>query len=148
MNQDIDPVNSRASSYNIVTKCEEKNVHIVIGRIINILQNYVITDVDIRGAKINNAVIFENKKFYDIDTFNKDYKTYQLFNKPFMKNKDIYKFINNIRAQEIKDYYNIFRHHILSSCTLFYHSNKNLNDKIDDVLKSTLNKKNYKLLYI
>jgi predicted Zn-dependent peptidase len=148
MNQYIDPINSRASSYNIVTKCEEKNVHIVIGRIINILQNYVITDVDIRGAKINNTVIFENKKFYDIDSFNKDYKIYQLFNKPFMKNKDIYKFINNIRPQEIKDYYNILRHHILSSCTLFYYSNKNLNDKIDSVLKSTLNKKNYKLLYI
>jgi predicted Zn-dependent peptidase len=144
----IDLINSTASSYNIVTKCEEKNVHIVIGKIIGILQNYAITDKDIQGAKINNKVIFENKGFYDINSYNNDYKTYLLYNKPFMKNKDIYRLIDNIRPQEIRDFYDILRKHILSSCVLFYYSNRNLNNKIDVVLRNSLNANNYKLLYI
>jgi predicted Zn-dependent peptidase len=144
----IDIVNSRASSYNIVTKCHEKDVNIVIDKIIQILQTYFITDDDIQGAKIKSTVLFENKKFYDISSYNNDYKTHLIYNKPFMRNKDIYELINNITSQEIRDYYKVLRDHILSSCVLFYYSNKNLNKKISIVMKKHFIKNNYKLLYI
>lgn len=148
MYYNIDLINSRASSYSIVTTCEEKHVHTVIGKIISILRDYVITDKDIQGAKINNLVSFENKGFYDINSYNNDYKTYLLYNKPFMKNKDIYNLINDVSSQEIKDYYNVFRDHILSSCVLFYYSNNNLNSKINIAVKNLIKNNNYKLLYI
>ena len=144
----IDMVNSRASSYGIVTTCEERNVHVVIDKILSVLQTYVITDKDIQGAKISNTVYFENKKFHDISSFNMDYKTHLIYNKPFMKNKDIYELINSITAQEIREYYSILRDHILSTCVLFYYSSNNLNGKINGVLKKHFIKNNYKLLYI
>jgi len=145
---DIDIVNSKSSSYNINTNCEIKNVPVIIFNIINILNEYVITDDDIINAINNINIYFEKKKFLKINSLDVDYKKSLLFNKPLLYNKEYLNLYNNIKINDVKNYYKIFTNDLLNKGMLFYYSNKNLNLNINNILNNSIIKNKYKMLYI
>ena len=145
---DIDIVNSKSSSYNINTNCEIKNVPVIIFNIINILNEYVITDEDITNAINNINIYFEKKKFLKINSLDVDYKKSLLLNKPLLYNKDYLNLYNNIKINDVKNYYKIFTNDLLNTGMLFYYSNKNLNLNINNILNNSIIKNKYKMLYI
>ena len=98
---------------------------------INILENYDMKDEDIKNAKNYFKVLYENKKFFNLNSYNEEYKTQVLFNNDIVKNATIFKKIMSIKSSKIKEYYkNIFVKDILSRHILFYYSNSNINKKI------------------
>lgn len=126
----ISIINSKQSYYYIGTKCDIKNVPIVIGKIIDILKNYKINLKDIKYSKNRMLLDYEYSKFYNIDSYNGFYKNFLLYNKKLRKNKDIYDIIKSITNAEILEYYEKFRNNIIKTSTIFYYSHKNINNKI------------------
>ena len=148
MSADIDIMNSKASYYYLYTQCEAKNLPLLISEIIKILSTYKITNKDISDAKNRNKVSYENKKFYDLTSYNDDYKTHMLHNKKFISNEEYFKMVDNISANDVKDFYDTFKKDILSKGILFYYSRKNINKSIDKYVKKSVIKNKYKMLYI
>lgn len=145
---DIDIMNSKASYYYLYTQCEAKNLPLLISEIIKILSTYKITNKDISDAKNSNKVKYENKKFYDLTSYNYEYKTHILYNKKFISNEEYYKMVDNIEPCDVKAFYDTFKNDILSKGILFYYSRKNINKSIDKYVKKSVIQNKYKMLYI
>jgi predicted Zn-dependent peptidase len=145
---DIDIMNSKASYYFIYTQCEAKNLPLLISEIIKILSTYKITNKDISNSKNRNKVSYENKKFYDLTSYNYEYKTHMMYDKKFISNEEYFKMVDNISANDVKDFYDTFKNDILSKGILFYYSRKNINKSIDKYVKKSVIKNKYKMLYI
>jgi predicted Zn-dependent peptidase len=132
----IDNYNSKMSYYNITSQCQHINMSLFIENIINIIENYEITDDDIENAKKYFKILYENKKFYNLNSYNEEYKKQLLFNNDIVKNNTIFKKMMSIRCKNIKEYYkNVFIKDILTKHILFYYSNININKKIELIYK-------------
>jgi len=145
---DIDIMNSKASYYYLYTQCEANNLPLLISEIIKILSTYKITNKDISDSKNSNKVSYENKKFYDLTSYNNDYKTHMIYNKKFISNEEYFKMVDNISANDVKYFFDTFKNDILSKGILFYYSRKNINKSIDKYVKKSVIKNKYKMLYI
>ena len=144
-----DNYNADMSYYRIVSQCQQKNMPLFIKSIIDILEYYELEDEHIDTAKNYFKYCYENKKFYNLTSFNDDYKSQLLFHKDIVKNKDIYKKLLSITSSRIKEYYkNVFVKDILSKHILFYYSNRNSNKAIEPIYKKLLPSANYKTYYI
>ena len=109
---------------------------IFIENFINILKNYKMDDEHILNDNNYFKFEYESSKFYNLNSYNNEYKEQLLFNKNFISNKDIYKKLLSIKSNKIKDYYNnVFVKDILSKHILFYYSNKNINKTIETLYK-------------
>lgn len=132
----VNNYNADMSYYNIKSKCHSKYMPIFIENFINILKNYKMDDEHILNAKNYFKFEYESSKFYNLNSYNNEYKEQLLFNKNFISNKDIYKKLLSIKSNKIKDYYNnVFVKDILSKHILFYYSNKNINKTIETLYK-------------
>ena len=132
----IDNYNAEMSYYNITSQCQHMNMSLFIENTINILDNYDMKDEDIKNAKNYFKVLYENKKFFNLNSYNEVYKTQLLFNNDIVKNSTIFKKIMSIKSSKIKEYYrNVFVKDILSRHILFYYSNSNINKKIELIYK-------------
>lgn len=145
---DIDIINNKSSSYDIYTECDKNKVPELILNILNIINEYDITYQEYANAIKNINLYFETKKFIKINSLDEDYKKSLLFNKPLLYNKDYLELYNNIKYNDIKEYYKIFSKNILTQGMLFYYSNKNLNKNINNILNNSIIKNKYKMLYI
>ena len=103
---------------------------------------------DISDAKNSNKVKYENKKFYDLTSYNYEYKTHILYNKKFISNEEYFKMVDNIEPCDVKAFYDTFKNDILSKGILFYYSRKNINKSIDKYVKKSVIQNKYKMLYI
>jgi predicted Zn-dependent peptidase len=148
MSYNIDIINAKSSYYYIYTQCEAKNFPIIVNEIIKILKTYKITNQDVVNAKNTKQVMFENKKFHNLTSFNNDYNIHFLFNKNFLTNKEYYKLFTDISLSDVKTYFETFKEDILNKGILFYYSKKNLNSNVDKYLKKSIIKNKYKMLYI
>jgi predicted Zn-dependent peptidase len=144
-----DNYNADMSYYRIISRCQHKNMPLFIKSIIDILECYELKDEHLDTAKNYFKYYYENKKFYNLTSFNDDYKSQLLFHKDIVKNKDIYKKLLSITTSRIKEYYkNVFVKDILSKHILFYYSNRNSNKAIEPIYKKLLPSANYKTYYI
>jgi predicted Zn-dependent peptidase len=144
-----DNYNADMSYYRIISQCQHKNMPLFIKSIIDILKCYELKDEHIDTAKNYFKYYYENKKFYNLTSFNDDYKSQLLFHKDIVKNKDIYKKLLSITSRRIKEYYkNVFVKDLLSKHILFYYSNRNSNTAIEPIYKKLLPRANYKTYYI
>jgi predicted Zn-dependent peptidase len=148
MSHNIDIMNSKSSYYCIYTQCSVKNFSIVVNQIIKILNKYKITKKDLENAKNSKMVSFENKKFYNLTSYNNYYNTHLLYNKMFLTKKEYQKLFTDITLNDVKNYYETFKKDILSKGILFYYSKKNLNSNVNKYLKKSIIKNKYKMLYI
>jgi predicted Zn-dependent peptidase len=145
----IDNYNSEMSYYNITSQCQHINMPLFIENIINILENYDMKDDDIKNAKRYFKILYENKKFYNLNSYNEEYKTQLLFNNDIVKNTVILKKIMSIKCSNIKDYYNnVFIKDILTRHILFYYSNVNINKNIELIYKKHIPDKYCHTYYI
>jgi predicted Zn-dependent peptidase len=132
----VDNYNSDMSYYNIKSNCHSKYTKVFIENFINILKNYEIEDKLILNAKRHFKYIYETTKFYNLNSYNDEYKKQTLFNKKFVSNKEIYNKLIYIKSSQIKEYYkNVFVKDILTKHILFYYSNKNVNKAIVSLYK-------------
>jgi len=145
---DIDIINHKSSSYNIYTECNKNKVPELILNILNIINEYNITYEEYANAIKNINLYFETKKFIKINSLDEYYKKSLLFNKPLLYNKDYLELYNNIKYNDVKEYYKTFSKNILTQGMLFYYSNKNLNKNINNILNNSIIKNKYKMLYI
>ena len=76
----IDNYNAEMSNYNITSQCQHINMSLFIENTINILENYDMKDEDIKNAKNYFKVLYENKKFFNLNSYNEEYKAQLLFN--------------------------------------------------------------------
>ncbi len=130
--------NAKQSHYYIGTKCDIKNVPIVIGKIIDILKTYKITANDIKYSKDRMLSNYEYSKFYNIDSYNGFYKNFLLYNKKLRTNKEIYNAIKNTTNKEVLDYYEKFKENIIKRSTIFYYSYKNITNKINNKINNKI----------
>jgi predicted Zn-dependent peptidase len=145
----IDKYNSEMSYYNIISQCQSKNMSLFIVNFLHIFDNYIIEDEDINNAKKYFKYLYENKKFFNLNSYNDEYKDQLLFNNDIIKNRVIYKKIMSINPSKIKEYFkNIFVKDILSRHILFYYSNKNINKTIEQIYKKHIPNAEYKTYYI
>jgi len=132
----VNNYNADMSYYNIKSKCHSKYMPIFIENFLNILKNYEMDDEHILNAKNYFKFEYESSKFYNLNSYNYEYKEQLLFNKNFISNKDIYEKVISINSNKIKDYYNnIFIKDILSRHIFFYYSNININKTIETLYK-------------
>ena len=83
--------------------------------------------------------MYETTKFFNLTSYNDDYKNQLLFNKEYVTSKEIYKKIISIKSSDIKAYYkNVFVKDILSRHIFFYYSNKNINNTIVSLYKKLI----------
>lgn len=122
--------NSKESCYNIVTKCSLKNVPTVIKKILDILNNYKITDEEIIYAKKRTDADNEYSKFYSLESYNGYHNTFSLFNVPYRSPKELLKIVNKLKNKEIRDHFEKFKNKIIKSCFIFYYSSKNIDKNI------------------
>jgi hypothetical protein len=135
----IDKYDPKMSYYRIISQCVDKNVHVFIDAILDILKNYELVEEHIKNAKNNIRFTYENKKFYKLTTFNDEYKEQLLFSKDIIDNKAIYEKMLSIKPQKIKEYYkNVFTKELLSRHIFFYYSNTNINKTIETIYKKQL----------
>ena len=145
----IDNYNPNMSYYNISSRCQDVNMSLFIEKFIEILKTYDISDAHIKESKKYFKILFENKKFNNLTSYNDKYKDQLLFYKDIVKSKDILKKILSIKSSTIKDYFkNVFVKDILSNHTLFYYSNKNINKEIELIYKKQIQNAKYKSYYI
>jgi hypothetical protein len=105
--------------------------------------------MDINNAKKYFKYLYENKKFFNLNSYNDEYKDQLLFNNDIIKNRVIYKKIMSINPSKIKEYFkNIFVKDILSRHILFYYSNKNISKTIEQIYKKHIPNAEYKTYYI
>ncbi len=71
-----------------------------------------------------------------------------IYNKKFISNEEYFKMVDNISANDVKDFYDTFKNDILNKGILFYYSRKNINKSIDKYVKKSVIKNKYKMLYI
>jgi predicted Zn-dependent peptidase len=136
INVNADNYNPDMSNYVITSKCHSKYTMVFLDNFINILKNYEIEEERIFNAKRHFKYIYESTKFYNLSSYNDEYKNQILFNKKFVASKDIYKKLQSIKSIQIKEYYkNVFVKDILTKHILFYYSNKNINKDIDMLYK-------------
>lgn len=144
-----DNYNADMSYYRIISRCQHKNIPLFIKSIIDILECYELEDEHIDSAKNYFKYYYENKKFYNLTSYNDDYKRQLLFHNDIIKNKDIYKKILSITSSRIKEYYkNVLVKDILTKHILFYYSNSNSNTAIEPIYKKLLPSATYKTFYI
>ena len=94
-------------------------------------------------------VLYENKKFFNLNSYNEEYKTQLLFNNDIVKNATIFKKIMSIKSSKIKEYYKkVFVKDILSRHILFYYSNSNINKKIELIYKKHIQNEKCETYYI
>jgi predicted Zn-dependent peptidase len=135
-NVNVDNYNPDMSNYVIKSKCHRKYTMVFLDNFIDILKNYEIEEEHIFNAKRHFKYIYESTKFYNLSSYNDEYKNQILFNKKFVASKDIYKKLQSIKSSQIKEYYkNVFVKDILTKHILFYYSNKNINKDIDMLYK-------------
>lgn len=145
----IDNYNAEMSYYNITSQCQHINMSLFIENTINILENYDMKEEDIKNAKNYFKVLYENKKFFNLNSYNEEYKTQLLFNNDIVKNATIFKKIMSIKSSKIKEYYrNVFVKDILSRHILFYYSNSNINKKIELIYKKHIPNEKCETYYI
>ena len=124
------------SNYVITSKCHSKYTMVFLDNFIDILKNYEIEEERIFNAKRHFKYIYESTKFYNLSSYNDEYKNQILFNKKFIASKEIYKKLLSIKSSRIKEYYkNVFVKDILAKHILFYYSNKNVNKAIVSLYK-------------
>ena len=139
LNINVDNYNPDMSSYNITSKSHSKYTLVFIENFLNILKNYEIEDELIINAKRYFKYMYETTKFYNLTSYNDDYKNQLLFNKEYVTSKEIYKKIISIKSSDIKAYYkNVFVKDILSRHIFFYYSNKNINNTIVSLYKKLI----------
>ena len=144
-----DNYNADMSYYRIISRCHHKNMPLFIKSFIDILECYELKDEHIDTAKNYFKYYYENKKFYNLTSYNDDYKRQLLFHNNIIKNKDIYKKILSITSSRIKDYYkNVFVKEILTKHILFYYSNINSNKAVELIYKRMLPSASYKTFYV
>jgi predicted Zn-dependent peptidase len=134
----VDNYNPDMSNYVITSKCHSKYTMVFLDNFIDILKNYEIEEehIYIFNAKRHFKYIYESTKFYNLSSYNNEYKNQILFNKEFVASKDIYKKLISIKLSQIKEYYkNVFVKDILAKHILFYYSNKNINKAIVSLYK-------------
>jgi predicted Zn-dependent peptidase len=132
----VNKYNADMSYYNIKSKCHSKYMPIFIENFLNILKNYEMDDEHILNAKNYFKFEYESSKFYNLNSYNDEYKEQLIFNKNYISNKDIYEKVISINSNKIKDYYNnIFIKDILSRHIFFYYSNININKTIETLYK-------------
>lgn len=144
----IDYIDKRSSYIYLSTTSNFKNLPIIIKELINIISTYKITENDIKIARNINYIDFEKIKFNDISSYNYTYKKHLLYKKKFVSNYEMFKTMNNFTFKEITEYFELLRKEILEKGIIFYYSKKELNETIDNNLKKTIIKNNYKLSYI
>jgi predicted Zn-dependent peptidase len=140
LHNNINVRNPIESYYNIVTKCSLKNVHMVINKIFDILNNYKITDDEILYAKTRTIADNEYGKFYALETYSGYHNTFSLFNVPYRSPKEILNVIRNIKNEEVIAYFEKFKKKIIKTGILFYYSNKNINKDIKSMIANKNNK--------
>lgn len=126
--------NSTETYFNIVTKCSVKNVPIVISKIISILNNYKITDEEIKNAKKNIEAIDEYDKFYGLDSYNNYQNLFLLYDIPYKSKKEISKKIYELKNDDIRTFFDIFKKKIVTSSFIFYYSSKNIDNNIENAI--------------
>ena len=132
----VDNYNPDMSNYVITSKCHSKYTMVFLDNFIDILKNYEIEEERIFNAKRHFKYIYESTKFYNLSSYNDEYKNQILFNKKFIASKEIYKKLLSIKSSRIKEYYkNVFVKDILAKHILFYYSNKNVNKAIVSLYK-------------
>jgi predicted Zn-dependent peptidase len=132
----VDNYNPDMSNYVITSKCHSKYTMVFLDNFIDILKNYEIEEERIFNAKRHFKYIYETTKFYNLSSYNDEYKNQILFNKKFVASKEIYKKLLSIKSSQIKEYYkNVFVKDILTKHILFYYSNKNVNKAIVSLYK-------------
>jgi len=145
----IDKYNSEMSYYNMTSLCQSKDMPIFLINMLNIFNNYVIEDEDIDNAKKYFKYLYENKKFFNLNSYNDEYKDQLLFNNDIVKNRVIYNKIMFIKSNKIKEYFkNVFVKDILTRHILFYYSNKNINKTIEKIYEKHIPNAEYKTYYI
>jgi len=145
----VNNYNADMSYYNIKSKCHSKYMPIFIENFLNILKNYEMDDEHILNAKNYFKFEYESSKFYNLNSYNDEYKEQLIFNKNFISNKDIYEKVISIKPNKIKDYYNnVFVKDILSRHIFFYYSNKNINKTIETLYKKHMSTIKCKTHYI
>ena len=145
----VDNYNPDMSYYNIKSKCHSKYMPIFIENFLNILKSYEIDDEHILNAKKYFKYQYETSKFYNLNSYNNEFKEQLLFNKDLISNKNIYKKVISINKTKIKDYYNnVFIKDILSRHIFFYYSNENINKKIETIYKKHMPNIKCKTYYI
>jgi len=100
----VNNYNADMSYYNIKSKCHSKYMPIFIENFLNILKNYEMDDEHILNAKNYFKFEYESSKFYNLNSYNDEYKEQLIFNKNFISNKDIYEKVISIKPNKIKDY--------------------------------------------
>ena len=93
------------SYYNIVTKCNLKNVPTVIKKIMSILKNYKITDEEIAYAKRGVDANDEYDKFIGLDTYNNYENFFLLYNIPYKSKKELSKAFQKLKNSEIREHF-------------------------------------------
>ena len=145
----VDNYNADMSYYNIKSKCHSKYMPILIDNFLYILKNHEMDDEHILNAKRYFKFEYETSKFYNLHSYNDEYKEQLLFNKELISNKEIYKRLISIKPNKIKDYYNnVFIKDILSRHILFYYSNENINIMIESLYKKYMPNIKCKTYYI
>jgi predicted Zn-dependent peptidase len=119
---------------NIVTKCNLKNVPIVISKIISILKNYKISDEEIAYAKRSIDANDEYDKFFGLESYNNYENMFLLYNIPYKSKKDLSKAFQKLKNSEIRKHFESFKNKIIKTSFIFYYSSKNINNNIKNAI--------------
>jgi len=130
--------NSIESYYNIVTKCNLKNVPTVIKKIMYILKNYKISDEEIAYAKKGVDANDEYDKFFGLDTYNNYENIFLLYNIPYKSKKELSKAFQKLKNSEIRNHFESFKNNIIKSCFIFYYSSKNIDNNIKNAIDNKI----------
>jgi predicted Zn-dependent peptidase len=119
---------------NIVTKCNLKNVPIVISKIISILKNYKISDEEIAYAKRSIDANDEYDKFFGLESYNNYENMFLLYNIPYKSKKDLSRAFQKLKNSEIRKHFESFKNKIIKTSFIFYYSSKNINNNIKNAI--------------
>jgi len=119
---------------NIVTKCNLKNVPIVISKIISILKNYKISDEEIAYAKRSIDANDEYNKFFGLESYNNYENMFLLYNIPYKSKKDLSRAFQKLKNSEIRKHFESFKNKIIKTSFIFYYSSKNINNNIKNAI--------------
>jgi predicted Zn-dependent peptidase len=126
--------NHLESYYNIVTKCNLKNVPTVIKKIMSILKNYKITDEEIAYAKRSIDANDEYDKFFGLESYNNYENMFLLYNIPYKSKKELSKAFQKLKNSEIRKHFESFKNKIIKSSFIFYYSSKNIDNNIKNAI--------------
>ena len=130
---DIDPYNKKSSKYYIETSVNSNNIHLFIKELLHIISKLNYTNISkFKYIKNTYNISFENQKFYNLTSYNNYYKQFLLFKKPIIHKKTIHKKIINISKNTILKELKLFKYNLLNKGIIFYYSNKNFNNIINN----------------